>query len=115
MMLLPPSFLLAVSVLRLLQPSRYQPARTSWIILEWTSTNISRLEAAVLFLCLPAVVVSAGLTIVYRFWRGDASLREHAALGLKILRQHLPIGLLATATLLGAAILALVVSHLVVG
>jgi len=49
LMILPATLLLAAAALRMLQPRQYEPARTSWIIFEWTMTHVSRLVAAVPF------------------------------------------------------------------
>lgn len=114
LMVLPATVFLAVAALRLLQPRQYQPARTSWLIFEWTTTHISRLGAAMLFLGMPGLVVVAGCVTLLRMWREDQTLRHDAVLGLTVIRRHVAIGFLAVATLLGAAILTLAVAHVVV-
>lgn len=113
LMVLPATVLLTAAVLRLLQPRQYEPAYTSWRILEWTTEHISRLGAAMLFLGMPVVVVIVGCAKLLRIWRGNEELRHDATLGLTIVRRHLAVGLLTTATLLGAAILTLVLAHVV--
>lgn len=112
LMVLPATVFLVVAALRLLQPRQYQPARTSWIIFEWTTTHISRLGAAVLFLGIPSLVAVAGCGALLRMWREDQALRHDVVLGLTVFRRHLAIGFLAVATILGATILALTVAHL---
>lgn len=59
-MVLPAAVFLTAAVLRLLQPREYEPARTSWIIVDWTVRTISRSGATVLFLGLPAFVAFMG-------------------------------------------------------
>jgi hypothetical protein len=113
LMVLPATVFLAVAALRLLQPRQYQPARTSWIIFDWTTTHISRLGAAVLFLGMPGLVAAAGCGALLRMWREDQALRHDVVLGLTVFRRHLAIGFLAVATMLGATILALAVAHLI--
>jgi hypothetical protein len=113
LLVLPATVFLAAASLRLLQPRQYQPARTGWIIFEWTTTHISRLGAAVLFLGMPGFVVLAGCGAILRMWRRDQALRHDVAIGLTLLRRHLATGFLAVATLLGATILALAVAHLI--
>ena len=112
-MVLPATVFLAVAALRLLQPRQYQPARTSWVIFEWTTTHISRLGAAILFLGMPALVVVAGCGALFRLWREDQALRSDVVLGLTVFRRHLATVLLAVATLLGVTILALAVAHVI--
>jgi hypothetical protein len=112
-MVMPATVFLAVAALRLLQPRQYQPARTSWVIFEWTTTHISRLGAAMLFLAMPSLVVVAGCSALLRMWREDQALRHDVVFGLTVIRRHLATGFLAVATLLGGAILALAVAHLI--
>jgi hypothetical protein len=114
LLVLPATVFLAAASLRLLQPGQYQPARTGWIIFEWTTTHISRLGAAVLFLGMPGLVVVTGCVMLLRMWREDQTLRHDVVLGLTVIRRHVAIGFLALATLLGAAILTLAVAHVVV-
>lgn len=113
LMVLPATVFLAAAVLRLLQPRQYEPARTSWIIFERTTTHISQLSAALLFIGLPGLVVLAGFAALIRTWREDQALRHDATLALTIFRRHLTIGFLTTATLLAAAIFTFAVAHLV--
>jgi hypothetical protein len=112
--LLPATLLLAFAVLRSLQPLEYQPAHISWIVLNWTATHISRLDAGVLFLGMPALAVFLGCVVLVSVWRDNPALRQDVREGIAVMRRHLAVALLATATLVGAAILALVVSHLFV-
>lgn len=110
MLVLPATVFLAAAGLRFLQPRKYEPARTSWLIFEWATTHISRLGAASLFIGMPGLVVLAG--------RGanlgkDQTLRQDAALGFAILRRHLAIGLFMMATLLAEAIFTFAAAHLI--
>jgi hypothetical protein len=113
LMVLPATVFITAAALRLLQPRQYEPAHTSWIIFEWTTTHISHVGAAMLFLALPCAVVTGGCATLLRIWREDGALRHDAILGLIIFRRHLAIGLLTTATLLAAAILTFAAAHLV--
>jgi len=83
-MVTPATVFLAVAALRLLQPRQYQPARTSWVIFEWTTTHISRLGAAMLFLAMPGLVVVAGCSALLRMWREDQALRHDIVFGLTV-------------------------------
>ena len=113
LMVLPAAVFITAAALRLLQPRQYEPASASWIIFEWTTTHISQVGAAMLFLAMPGAVVIGGCVTLLRIWREDRALRQDAILGLAIFRRHLAIGLLTTATLLAAAILTFVFAHLV--
>jgi hypothetical protein len=114
LLVLPATVFLAAAALRLLQPGQYQPARASWLIFEWTTTHVSRLGAAMLFLGMPGLVVAAGCAALLRMWREDQTLRHDVVLGLTGIQQHVAIGFLTVATLLGAAILMLAVAHVIV-
>jgi hypothetical protein len=111
LMVLPATVLLAAAVLRMLQPRDYEPARTSWILLEWTATHVSRLGAAILFLGLPSIVFITGFAALLRKWRQDQALRHDAAMMFDFLRRHLAFGLLTAAVLLAGTILTAVAAH----
>lgn len=112
-LVLPATVFLGAATLRLLQPRQYEPARTSWIIFEWTTTHISSLGAALLFIGLPGLVVLVSAITLLRIWRADQMLRKDAALGLTIFRRQFAIVLFTAATLLAAAIFTFAVAHLV--
>ena len=113
LLVLPAAVFLAAAALRLLQPREYEPARTSWIIFEWTARHVSRFGAAILFIAMPGFVVAAGCVALLRNWRRNPALRQDSAMTLAILRRHLPFELLAAAVLLAGAILTAVVVHVV--
>jgi len=113
LMVLPATVFLGAAALRVLQPRQYEPARTSWIIFEWTMTHVSRLAAAVLFIGMPGVVVAAGCAALMRNWCQDQALRHDATMAFAILRRHFAFGLLAAAVLLAGTILAAVAIHVV--
>src|SRR5260370_3574569 len=105
--------LLAAAALRMLQPRQYEPARTSWIIYEWTVTHVSRLGAATLFIGMPGVVVDAGCVALLRSWRQDQTLRHDLTSTFAVFRRHFLVVLLAAAVLLAGAIFAAGTAHVV--
>ncbi len=113
LMVLPGTVLLAASALRMVQPRQYEPARTSWMIFEWTVTHVSRLGAATLFVGMPGIVVAVGCAALLRSWRQDQALRHDAATTFATLRRHFAAVLLAAAVLFAGAILAVVTVHVV--
>jgi len=113
LMVLPATVLLAAAALRLLRPREFEPARTSWIIFEWTMRHVSRFGAAILFIAMPGVVLAAGCATILRNWRQEPALRRDSAMTLAILRRHLPFELLAAAVLLAGAILTAAVVHVI--
>jgi hypothetical protein len=113
LMVLPATVFLAAAALRLFQPRQYQPAKTSWVIFEWTTGHISHLGAALLFLGMPGVVLIAGCSALLWMWHADQALRHDVVLGLTVVRRHLATAFLAAATVIGATILALAAAHLI--
>jgi hypothetical protein len=113
LMVLPAAVLLAAAALRTLQPRQYEPARTIWILLDWTATHVSRLDAVILFIGMPGVVLITGFAALLRKWRQDQALRHDAAIMFDNLRRHLAFGLLTVAVLLGGTILMAVAIHVV--
>lgn len=114
LLILPATLFLAAAALRLLQPRQYEPARTSWLIFDWAMAHMTQLNAAILLLALPALVVIAGCVVLRRAWRNDESVRADVLLWFSVLRRRLAVALLASATLAAAAVLVLAVSRLFV-
>ena len=112
-LVLPASVLLAAAAARLLQPRLYQPARTAWIILEWTVAHISRSGAAVLFLVLPSLAVVMGCSVLASAWRNDLQFREDISQALAALRRHFASAMLTAATALAMLIVSFVVVHII--
>jgi len=112
LLVLPATLLLGAAVLRQLQPRQFEPARTSWMVFEWTATNISHAGAALLFLGLPGVAVVAGCAALLLLWRGSETLRQDVRAAVASLRRHLAVAILGTGTLLAGAILAAVLVHI---
>ena len=109
----PTTLLLAALALRLLQPRQYEPARTLWTITGWVGDHLSHAGAAAVFLALPSAVVLIGPTTLFRVWREDASMRQDLIAALMIFRRRVAVGLIAAATVVGSAILMLVLVHAV--
>lgn len=113
LLVLPATVFLAAAAMRLLQPRQFEPARTSWMLFEWTITHVSHAGAAVLFLALPAIAVAGGGATLLMFWRKSETLRRDAAACLASLRCHFAIAVLGTGTLLAGAVLAAVLLHII--
>jgi hypothetical protein len=112
LMVLPAVVFFAAAVLRGLQPSQYEPARTSLIVFEWFA-QVPHAVLALLLIGLLGIVVIVGCATVLRIWRKDQTLRNDARSALAILRRRLDASLLTAATLLAAAILAVIAAHMV--
>jgi hypothetical protein len=112
LMVLPPALFLAAATLRMLQPRQYEPARTSWIIFDWTATHISRLGAAILFIGLAGIVIVTGCAALLQNWERDQILRHDVRVAIESLRRHSLLGVLTAAVLFAGTILTVVISHL---
>ena len=113
LMVLPATVFLGAAALRVLQPRQYEPARTGWIIVEWTMMHISRLGAGILFIGLPGLVAIVGGATLLRTWREDSALRHDTADTLAIFRRQRTIIVAMAAMLFAAVILVFTVSHVV--
>jgi hypothetical protein len=113
LMVLPATVFLGAAALRVLQPRQYEPARTSWIIFEWTTKHVSRLGAGTLFIGLPGLVAIVGCATLLSTWRQDAALRNDTADTLAIFRRQRTIILATAAMLLAVVILVFAVSHVI--
>ncbi len=113
LLVLPAAVLLAAAALRSLQPPQHEPARTSWIISEWTAAHVSRLGAALLFLGMPGIVAVVGCAALLRIWSTDQALRQDALAALATFRRRLAVIFLTAATLLAGAVLTFVVVHII--
>jgi hypothetical protein len=113
LMVLPATLFLGAAALRFLQPQQYEPAHTSWVIVEWTTTHISRLGAGILFIVLPGLVVGIGCATLLGAWHQEQDLREDAAAVFALLRRQRVIAALTSAMLIAGAILAVVLAHVI--
>ena len=113
LLVLPAILLLAAAVLRQLQPRQFEPGRTAWVIFEWTTTHISQVGAAWLFLALPAVAAVAGCVGLMLAWRKSETLRQDTVAVFTTFRRNLAVAILGTGTLFAGAILAAVIVHII--
>jgi hypothetical protein len=113
LLILPAGLLLAVAALRLLQPPQFEPARTMWEIFRWTTPQISRLGAGILFLGMPSVVLFVGCLALWKAWYANQGFRDDVASVAAILRRRAAFLIVTAAALLAAAVLTLVVGHIV--
>ncbi len=115
LLVLPALVLLASSVVRLVQPVQYQPARAADVILTWfVSLNAGPLVLGV----APVLALTVGMLVVWRRLSSDADLRKDvgvflAVSGRLLRRPALVAGVFAV--LVSAAVLAFVVDHAVAG
>ncbi len=105
-----PGVLFAPAALRLLQPRIYEPARTSWLLYEWTM-HLPRLWAGVLLIGLPGFVTIAGSLLLWGLGRHDHELRQEIVAAINFFRRQATVVLLGAATVLSGGILISVASQ----
>jgi hypothetical protein len=110
-MVLPAVVFLSAAILRLLQPREYEPARTSWTIVEWTVKTFPGGVANVFLLGLPALVAGIGCVLLLLSWRGDETLRSDANAAVGALWRQRVIVILGAAVLAASAIVVFVIGH----
>ena len=111
-MVLPATIFLAAAALRQLQPRQYEPARTSWLIFDWTMQHISRLGAGILFIGLPAIALMIGCGLLAQKWHADETFRHDVIAAFSALRRNITIAVVTAATALAAAIFLFAVVHI---
>ena len=112
LLVFPGAFFIAISAGRNLQPRRFEPAHTLWIIFEWAS-RMGRPGAALVFLLLPAVAAAAGWIALMRSWKADSSLRADTTAAVVLLQRQWAVVFVACASIAGAAIFMMAVAHIV--
>ena len=113
LLVLPATVFIAAAGLRELQPRQYEPARTSWMIVDWSAAHLSRWGAAAFFIGLPAIVLAIGGLTLRSLWQWDQRLRQEALAGLASVRRHLAVCFLGSATLVACVVLAIVLTHVI--
>jgi hypothetical protein len=88
------------------------PARMSWLVSEWFA-QIPRFGLALLLLGLPCTGVATGSALLLRTWRTDELLRRDTLGCLAVVRRHIAILVVTMTTLLGAAVAAFLIAHVI--
>lgn len=115
LLVLPAAALIALAILRLLQPVQFEPARTATVLFDWFGQWMSPPLAAVLFLLLPLIALTMGMAMLARHWRATPSLRADALTAVVVVRRNLAAIVLAVTTVAAAGILAASLWHMIVG
>ena len=89
------------------------PARIALLFGNWAASHMSRVGAGVVSIGLPAIVMMVGGATLFRIWREDDGVRQDAVVALGLLRRHLVVLLLASATALATTILFPVLAHVI--
>ncbi len=95
---------------RNLQPQQYEPAHTAQRIVSWYAAR-PHFALWLLLIALPAAVLVTGGATLRRRWRRDVALRVGVRQALAAAREHFATVLVAGATAVSAAMLAIVALH----
>jgi len=114
LLMFPAALFMTALFVRNLQPQVYEPARTAQRIVDWYAVQ-PHLGLWVFLIGFPLLVLAVGCVTLVRTWSGDPHLRSATMQTLALLRAHMAMLLVATATASAALILAIVALHLVTG
>ena len=112
LLIFPAALFMTALFVRNIQPASYEPAETARRIVDWFSAR-PRLGLQVFLMALPLAAFFLGGAAVWRYWRNDAQLRSAARAMAFTTWRHLAALLIAGATLLAGAILAVVALHVI--
>lgn len=112
LLVFPAALFMTALFVRDIQPEQYEPARTAVRLVERFSAR-PFLGLDIFLIALPLAALVIGCVVLQRGWRGDAALRHAALETLAAVRPHLATLLIAGATLLAGAILAIVALHVI--
>ena len=111
LLVIPAALFMTALVIRSLQPLQYEPAHTAQKIVDWYAAR-PHLGLWVLMILLPLTVLVSGAMTLLRSWRADADLRDAAFRFVGAIRAHLAMFSITLATVVSAAILAIVALHM---
>lgn len=113
-LIFPATLFMTALFMRSVQPRQFEPAHTAQQIVDWYAARTG--VGLWLFLIgLPVAVLAIGCLSLVRNWRTDPALREAALEFAGTSRRHLAVLIIALATCVSAAILGVVVLHLITG
>jgi hypothetical protein len=110
LLVIPAALFFAALFMRDVQPQQYEPAHTAQVIVTWYAAR-PRIGLWIFLMGLPLMVLVTGLATVVHSWTHDASLRQAARDTFATLKTHCATATVASATLLAAAMLAIVALH----
>ena len=111
LLLFPAALFMGSLVVRSLQPTQFEPARTAQSIVDWYTHSV-HIGLWVFLMGLPLVVLATGCVTLLRAWNSNAELRQATMRTLESVRAHLATLFVAIATVAAAAILAVVALHM---
>ena len=111
LLIFPAALFITALFVRNLQPLQYEPARTAERIVTWYAAR-PRIGLWGLLIALPLAVLFTGCGILLRSWSVDVELWRAMRQTLTAIRAHLTMLLVAGATLIAGAVIAIVALHI---
>lgn len=111
LLIFPSALFMTALFVRNLQPPQYEPAHSAQQIVAWYAMR-PRIGLWGLLIALPFAVLVTGCGTLWRRWNDEVELRQATLHTLATFRTHLPMLLIAGATLAAWGILAIVALHL---
>jgi len=99
-------------VVRSIQPTQYEPAKTAARLIDWFSHHLL-LGLYVSLIAMPLMAIALGGLVVLRRWRSDSGLRSDIYGAAAAVRRHLAVLLITGATFTAGTILAIVALHMI--
>jgi len=112
-LVLPAVIVLGAAMVRLMG-GRGFVFRVAQSFFDWSAANLHRpIDAIVMFLALPLIVLLLGGGTLIARWRSDSALRSDVMAAANIARRNAVIGLLMGATCVGAVIFGAAMLHMI--
>lgn len=113
-LIFPATLFMTALFMRNVQPRQFEPAHTAQRIVDWYAARTG--VGLWLFLIgLPMAVLAIGCLTLARNWRSDPAMREAALEFAGTIQRYLAVFIIVLATCVSAAILCVVVLHLIAG
>lgn len=113
-LIFPAALFMTALFMRNVQPQQYEPAHTAQRIVDWYAGR-THVGLWLYLIGFPLGVLAIGCLTLLRNWRSDGALRQAACECAGAVRRHFAVLVVALATLASAAILGVVVLHLIAG
>ena len=99
-------------VVRSIQPTQYEPAKTAARLIDWFSHHLL-LGLYVSLIAMPLMAIALGGLVVLRRWRSDSGLRSDIYGVATAFRRNVAVLLITGATFTAGTILAIVALHMI--
>lgn len=109
-LIFPASLFMLALFMRNVQPPQYEPAQTARHIVDWFAAR-PHIGLHIFLMALPFAAFIIGCTFVVSLWRTDLQLRQAALQTFGAVRTNFAPIVIAAATAVAAAILAIVALH----